>query len=79
MKAFILIACVIVACCPKPEVVTVHRPCMTTPPSLRPVTWPEPDTDGIVHLDPPTQRKLLMLIASLRTYLEVQLARCRVP
>lgn len=65
---------------PPPKTVVIRKPCMDLPPALVAPSLPEPP-EGAEKIEVPTEtlRLLRVFLAGLRSYLEVQLDRCKVP
>jgi hypothetical protein len=48
-------------------------------PALDVPTWPAPNSDKTTTLSPETVAKVLVLIGTLRGYLESQYEQCKIP
>lgn len=65
---------------PPPKIVEIRKSCMDPLPELIVPVIPDPPEGATsVQLDRDEFRQLFVLIATLRSYLEVQLDRCKVP
>lgn len=87
--AALALVLIVSACCkkcppippaPPPKVVKIRARCMDPLPELIvPVIPDPPEGANKVEIGAEEFRQLFMVLATLRSYLEVQLERCRVP
>ena len=89
MKILVLVfALILPSCCkkcppippaPPPRTIQIKVPCMEPLPELVVPVLPEPPEGATkVEIETIELRKLFVLIATLRSYLETQLTRCQV-